>query len=246
MKKKQLLNEFSTVDLLESLDNNNNNISDSPELQENQTVVHDNMLEFISHYKIKKGSEPVKRRVLYKIFKNWTNSQDYGSRYFSLQLDQYFYSDKEHIFIDIDALDLTKKAKDVFFRNDKSRGVSVKFKEKYIKIQVEEFTKLYRIVDGEYQIDGNALYYIYENWAITTKRKVMKQIDFIAVLKYFMKNERNYKLNTTLFYIDKQQLKGIGVTTLEKAKAWAEENSKQTKKKSRAKKETFIVKARKN
>lgn len=231
--RKKLPNQISTKDLLDSLEEKSLESS----IQEEQEIIHDNILEFLSFYNIKQGEEPVKRRVLYKMFRAWTKSKDYGVSYFSLQLNQYFFSDLRHVYIDINALDLTKKAKEVFFNLKNSTGVTSKYKDKLTKIQIEDFLKKFRIVHGEYSAQGTMLYYIYEEWAMKTNRKIINIIDFTHYLKLFLEHYVGYDTGGLYFYIDKQQMKVSGAA-IEKAKKWAEARSKANKKK----KESIIQK----
>ena len=193
----------------------------SGQSQEEEHIVHDNILEFISFYNIKPGKHPVKRRVLYKMFRAWSKAADYGPNYFGLKLTQFFESDQYNVFISYEAIDLTKKAKEVFFKSDNSSRV----KSKHYKQQIEKFMEDLSVTSGDYAVQGTSLYYIYEGWALETRKKVLGIKDFCSMLKFYLPHYKEYIMHPYFFYIDKHNLKVDGVT-LEKAKDWSKKQNK--------------------
>jgi hypothetical protein len=233
--KQKLPNELSLDDLLNQITENNNKTVAT------EKVIEDNVLEFLSYYNITKGTEPVKRRVLYKMYKAWSKAQNYTAYYFGRRLAMFFQSDEQNVFINVDAIDLTKKAKEVFFTPE----TSSKYKNKNYKIQIEQFINEYNIQDGKYIIQGSALYYIYEDWAIKTKKKILSNKDFTAFFKLYFKYYQEFQMHSFYFYIDKLQLKVDGVT-LEKAKTWAKNQNKAKAKKERTEEQILFKKRRKS
>lgn len=211
MSKKVLPQEIDLEALLKTA------IEDSGHSQEEELIIHDNILEFMSYYNIKPGTFPVKKRVIYKIFKAWSKAENYGPRYFGLKLTQFFESDVHNVFINYDAIDLTKKAKEVFFKLDTSKKTTNKNR----KQQIEKFLVGMSVNPGDYIIHSSALYYIYEGWALSNRKKVMGIRTFSSYIKFYLKSYKEYVTSTYFFYIDKNTLKVDGVT-LEKAKAWSE------------------------
>jgi len=215
MSKKVLPQELDLESLLSKA------IEESGHTNEEEHIVHDNILEFMSFYNIKSGEHPVKRRVLYKMFKAWSKAEDYGPNYFGLKLTQFFESDNANVFINYDALDLTKRAKEVFFKKENTSRT----KSKHYKQHIEKFMKDLSVTSGDYSVQGVALYYIYEAWALETRKKVLDIRDFCAILKFYLPHYKEYIMHPYFFYIDKTNLKVDGVT-LEKAKKWSESQNK--------------------
>jgi hypothetical protein len=211
---KKLSNQVSIEELL-------NSIKDGNLKEDDYSFANDNILEFLSFYNIKPGTNKVPTSVLYKIFKSWTKSNNYGPKYFAISLRQYFEFDDRYALIDIRSIDLTKKARDMFF-NRTSSGVKVNrtYRSKKTKQQIDDFLAQYGIARGKYIIVGKALYYIYERWAMDSKRKVINPRIFVEMLKFYLEWYKEYKNSKTYFYIDKTQLR-VNEEILEKAKTWA-------------------------
>lgn len=211
MAKKVLPGHIDTETLMSQVE------SEVVEINQEETV-HHNILEFISFYGIEPGENPIKKRVLYKMYDSWNKSNGYGANYFSLRMSELFKYEKGCYYINLNSLTLTSKAKEVFFKPENTE----KAKSKKWKAHLEKFLEEFCIVPGRYTIKQAELYYIYEDWARIDKKRILSIIDFGTFCSYYFKH---YKFENYVFYIDKAQLKVDGVT-LEKAKKWAQKYKK--------------------
>lgn len=222
MSKKVLPGQIDTETLMSQIE------SETVEVQQEE-IVHDNILEFLSYYGITPGENPVKSRILYKMYDSWNKSQGYGSKYFGLKMSELFKKDTTCFYINLDALTLSSKAKEVFFKKQNTEKVTSKTWKKHFDKFLEEFC----IVPGEFTIKQAELYYIYEEWARISRKRILSIIDFGTYCTYYFKH---YKFENYVFYIDKAQLKVDGVT-LEKAKKWAKNYKKGSSKNKNRRKE---------
>lgn len=212
---KKLPNQLSTEELLKQVD----------EIKLSETdniIIEDNIVEFLSYYNIRAGNNPVNRKPIYKMYKAWNKSNsNVSSKQFGHKLGEYFKADHNYIYINIEAIDLTKKAKDVFFKSENSN----KFKNKNYKEQIERFINNFNIKDGKYIVQTSVLYYIYEEWCLNNRLKILTDRDFSSYIRFYFKHYKEHETSKIYVYIDKLQLKVDGVT-LEKAKTWAENRAK--------------------
>lgn len=217
-KKKVLPNTLDTETLLSQI--NDSNVHPN---EEEQLVYHkDNLLDFLSFYSIKPGAHKVKVSSLYKMYKAWTKENSHTSRSFYNQISHILQTDKKCVLIDINGLNLTLKAKEVFFKPK----TSSKVKSNSNKNQIEEFLKQYNIVPGKHAVHSDVLYFIYEAWRYDNYKRVMRIFDFNQIIMFYLPQAE--KSNSYYLTIDKQQLNVDGVT-LEKAKAWAKTRSEKKK-----------------
>lgn len=213
MSKKVLPQELNTEELLSQLEKSPSN--------SNEEQITDNILEFLSFYNIKSGDNQVKKRLLYKMFIAWNKGNSYGYKYFATKLGLYFKNKPEYVYLDLDAIDLTAKAKEVFFKKENSK----KTKSKFYKNQIEKFIKEKGLKSGKYSVNSSVLYYIYEEWALNSKKKPIKINDFSMILSFYFTHYKEKMKSPYFFYIDKDTLTVDGVT-LEKAKSWSENYNK--------------------
>ncbi len=221
MSKKTLPQDIDLDSLLSTIQ------EESSVLAKEASLTNDNVLEFISFYNIKKGDIPIKKSMVYKLYKSWSNNKNYSKYSFMLQMNQYFITNNMCYMLDIEAIDLTLKAKDTFFKSK----VTSKIHNASVKKQIDIFMETFGIVKGKYSTHVSILYYMYSNWP--NKKHRLNINDFKLLLSFVLDshidNEFLYS-HPEHFYIDKPTLKVDGVT-LEEAKAWAKTQTKKNKSK---------------
>lgn len=214
MAKKQVLpNELD----VETLINQVNDLSSLEEGPVSNNTNYDNILDFISFYNIKPGTHKVKNSMLYKLYKAWTNEINFNKHEFPIKMNSLFENVGGNILINIDTINLTSKAKEVFFKPVLRQGK----KTKEIKRHIEMFLTSHKITNGKYSIDGNILFYMYKQWVKDKRKKTLKYTDFMVYMTYYLKFYRLNEAHSYNFYIDKQQLEVDGVT-LENAKDYSQ------------------------
>lgn len=208
-KKDFLRQEIDTETLLSQLNEsdvtNESNVPSAP----------DNMLDFVSFYNLKPGTNVVKGSLLYKLYTAWNKSEKLNKREFMNRLTVYLERSKSgHVLINIDNVALTNKAKEVFFKTKHTIYLNTpRFKK-----NIERWMKELDIIPGDYAVDGTVLHYIYRDWSINNRLTAISVTDFNQILTYYFKFYKEFdRRYPEIFYIDKNNLRVDGVT-LEKAK----------------------------
>ena len=216
-KKQTLLpNEIPLEQLLEEI--NKENLPSSEKEPDVSFLPEGSVLHFLSYYNINPGENKVKVSVLYKIYTQWSKSKKMNAATFSRYLYNFFKNENKYIFINVNAINLTKAAKDVYFNNPNILNRD-KLKSKAYKNQMDKFISAFGLSKGKYMIPAMSLYYVYQNWIYETNKKAINKLAFIGFLKLYFKHDMHEK--QTIIFIDKDCLK-IDGETLEKAKAWTQ------------------------
>ena len=162
MSKQKLITEHSLEELLASLD--------SQEMDMEIKISFDNpILSFIQAFKIQNGIQKVSDKLLYQLFKLWNNTR-IDKRNFNIQLSKYIdceikYSRRMYL-VDISFLNVAEIC-EKFIRNKKrDKTKSLKWKNHF-----DQFIEDTKLTEGQTWIEGDILYYIYNNWLDSKKKK---------------------------------------------------------------------------
>jgi len=188
---------LSTEDLLNQLENDKAPASSGRYKNE--------VSNFITDFSLESGKEEIPTKLLYKIYKQWSQ-EPVKYTVFSSILYYFFEKTKKYALncvklsvnteILIDILDNIQKKK----HNRANTFAS--------KQQMDSFFKAYDIKPGRMYLEGFILYYLYDSWTYKTRKtRILSKMNFTKVLKVFF----TYKLvgNNYHFRIDKSILQHL-------------------------------------
>lgn len=183
MSDQKLLNNLSTEDLIKELD--------QPTQSEQSVNPYKNndVLDFVYFFNMKPGKEPVKKKLLYKIYTKWSKDVVHLKTFNNILTD-YFESDITVLYLDSDAFKLTKNAIE-FLEPKKKRDTGNPNYQRHFS----NFLSHYSIVPGKTWIEQEVLYYLYRKWK-DDKGSLNPSTfsDFCSI------NLRKKKTETAIFY----------------------------------------------
>jgi hypothetical protein len=203
MESKRPPNKLSDNELLDIL--NRTSLEDKDRIKIEDSSDND-ILRFISFYEIEEGKHFVSSSLMYKLYKAWSRGMSLSSQ-FGHQFSQYF--SKYQIGLSYGYLlniDKLKVSKQLFnYLNADS-----KIQKTVRKTHVANFIKKYGIKRGTFEIDLHSLYYLYDKWTYSYKKKVpLSKFVFFNVMKLFLSTNPLTGHNKTYFLIDETILNYI-------------------------------------
>jgi hypothetical protein len=234
---KKFHNNISTEDLLSALSNPTVKET-SKDLKEEAVVSQEPsheelMIKFITEFNIKPGKHKVRKTLLWNIFKNWTSEKISRSK-FGVLLNYYFISDALNIYINKSALRLSKNSLQLFApKLFKSRSPKIDLPSYHAHFR--SFLRHYGIKDGQRNIYGYLLFYLYDKWVYKTKFKnPIRRMDFNTFCKKHLKHLTNKKKEASIFKVNTEVYnhfteKEIAEIQHAKKRPWASEKAKQKK-----------------
>ena len=161
-KKSKLPSELSLAELLEKVEG-----QDLTE-EYHKVSLNDPVLSFIQHFKISEGTHSISVRDLHKLYKLWESGKKLTLNAFTFHLNHYLPGKKiganTFFKVNLDILELVKKIEE----NSKNRNL---FNSIVIHKHFEKFLRDTDLKPGGVWVEGDILYYIYNNWCDKVKRK---------------------------------------------------------------------------
>ena len=181
MESKTPPNNLSDTDLLDIL---NKTSAEEKELIKIEDSSNDDILEFISFYRIESGEHFVSHHLISKLYCNWSKTPYKVSQFhkiFAFYFPRYKNGLTWGYLLNTDTLNISKQ---LFNFLNKS-----KFNKKSNTLNLNNFIKKFDIKPGNFRIDKENLYYLYTNWLIRSKKNIQLQIVFLGFMKSFLKYE---------------------------------------------------------
>ena len=201
----QLLNEEQEEDILDSYTGEND------------------IVDFISVYKIKEGKNRVKSSVLYDLYKNWAYEPK-KKKQFSTQFNKYFHCENNTYNISIDNLSIAVEKLKLLNKQHRNR-----LKSPIYKTHFDKFVKTFKIFRGKIYIESYIFYFLYDKWVYDNKLKQqLGYNNFIKFMKFNFDSKRIVQSKMNYFGVSNTFIRKIGKTQLEKIRQ-GYKNSKENK-----------------
>lgn len=191
MTNKKLITAATEEELLKLLEQSDNDV-------EVDVYAPNDLLGFISVYKLSPGTNPVRKSLLYQLYTQWSD-KPVDRHSFSLGLGMHFLTRMEkklsYFCMDNQAEELIKKLYE--FKKPIDRT-----KHKNWKIHFDFYLKKYDIVKGSLYIKGSVLYNLYDKWTYENNRKHSLGIEqFNNFCRLYFKEKQIY--NCPWYAVDK-------------------------------------------
>lgn len=233
--KKSSNHEIDTDKLLEALEQSTVTKEDAPKIDYSSIEIAD----YFNFFGIKSGSYNVTGKVLYLIYKNWKadKSKMYSYNEFISEVNNYLppiKSAKVNTYrINRNAFKLSEEAIIELNKNEIKKKNRVKKFFARTK-HFDTFAQWLGLSKGNDPIRSLVVFYFYDYWSYTYKKKNLGMYNLIDFLSNKFKNKRTSKERYLL--IDKSMLNTTEETLL-KAQGWAEAYGKRKSKKRSSKKD---------
>lgn len=155
---KKLPHELTNEELLSQIDT-------TQPIQEYRNDV----LDFISTYKLKQGPEKIRRNILYDLYKCWSKNP-INKQTFALEIGRLFETDEKYLNLNIPSANLLRKLYD--FKKPQIKIVSKKWKQHF-----ENYLNYYQITSGTFFVKTEVLYNLYDKWTYNNNNKNPLGID---------------------------------------------------------------------
>lgn len=175
---KKPITEISSEELLKTIEDNH-------DIKEQTSYSYKNdILDFISTFNLKNGSDEITNKLLHKIYSSWSKIKLNQSE-FTHQIHLFFNSKKAggkyFILLNLDYNALLKKS--LFSIAKKS-----KTKRKSYKVHFEKYLNKYSITNGSFFIKDSVLYNLYDKWTYSFKKShPLGPIQFNGFCKLYFK-----------------------------------------------------------
>lgn len=181
---KKLARELDLETILEALNNKKDEEYKDDEY-------HNDIVGFLHFYNIENGKQKVSKRLLYRLYKQWSDNP-LESRQFNSQLGIFIESSNEFYLINQKSLDLAASAYRNLQKRHRDKTKQVKYKKHF-----ENFLKFYNIKEGTQYVPWFVLYHLYDKWVYNNKTKNVLTEMFFAIFcdLYFPR-----KRKTSTFY----------------------------------------------
>lgn len=159
---------------------------------EDHTIVleHKNdVLPFITHFNIQQGTNPVDKRLLYDLYREWSKNPVIRT-IFTLEIGKYLYSfyraNKQYFLINLQTI----KVSTLIFDYIKNRKID-KRKSPAWKKHFEDFLNYYNLKPGKFWIENYILYHLYDKWIYNNRRRrLLGEVQFLNLAKLVFESRR--------------------------------------------------------
>lgn len=219
------LDEEELLKLLEKADNKE---------PEKKIVYKNDVLEFISCYKLVPGKNKVKKQILYNLYKKWSHDPIDRSL-FNRELSKYFthYTNSHGTYyqINANAIDLSVEA----YKLVKNTEID-KTKSPHWKKSFEKFLSDSNLQPGKYYIEHYILYHAYDKWVYTNKHKTKLSRDqFHRFCMLYFERKRIGENRMSWFGINESFLDSFGQESIRNIRNGYEEKQEKERNKKRKK-----------
>lgn len=137
-------------------------LASSPEpttKEENASGYKNDILGFLHFFDIKEGTIPIRRQVLYRIYKEWSENP-VKSPSFARQMGEFFpLTDTRYYYLNHSTVNLKGTSYKRFIGKRRDRTKSPKYREHF-----EKYLSVYNISAGKTWFPSFVLYYLYDKW----------------------------------------------------------------------------------
>lgn len=221
----RLPSNFTIEELLEAADSTPINIPTNTQ-SSNDIIDHD-VFAFISDLKILPGDKSVDKRLIYRIYRNWS-VEPLKNVGFALFMQQFFEYNQRSYLLNLDALEILKTP----YKSVRKEKVD-KTKSKNYKLHFESFLNFYKLTPGKFYVESSVLFYLYDKWTYeNNNRSAMGSKQLIKFLSLYFDRKRIVDSKVAYFGVNEDiKQTHLNKECLETAERWARKaNEKRTKK----------------
>jgi hypothetical protein len=195
MTTKKLITHKTDEELLELLEGSDNDV-------EVDVYAPNDLLGFISVYKLSPGINLVRKTLLHRLYTQWSDNP-INKRAFNLNIGMFFLSHTDQSSIKKPAYYcMDNKTEDLIKRLYEFKEPLDKTKYKDWKMHFDAYLKKYDIAKGSLYIKGSVLYNLYDKWAYDKGyKKPMGMNQFNSFCRLYFKEKRIY--NCPWYAVDK-------------------------------------------
>lgn len=220
MQQKKLPSNLSLDELLKALEN-----KDDDSLETIVEESNDDVLLFVTTLKINKGSHPIKKKLLYRLYHNWSD-KPVTQLSFTIKLSYYIDHSSDSYLINENDFKLTNKVKKLL--GPKKSLV----KSKNYRQHFEYFLNKFNIKKGDdIWLESFMLYYLYDNWCYSNNRQSqLSDRSFFNLLNAYMGPYKLVKGKRQVFGFNKVLETILTPEYIKKAKEWGHSKYSKPKK----------------
>lgn len=194
---KKLPNKFTDAELLKAL-----------ETEDERDIIldgHNDVLPFLSHYNIEPGENKVSKRIIYQLYKAW--SEEPLSRVgFGGEIHKYIPNEHSaYMLLNFKAIEVGYKTFELIQESkyDKRKNPNH-------RAHFEKFLNTFNIKKGNMWIEGFVLFYLYDKWTFETKKQhYIGKKNFSAFLELYLPKKRVGSSKMKWFTVDQSILKHL-------------------------------------
>lgn len=189
---KRVPKELTNEEILKALENSD------VELPQGMPEYRNDILAFLSFYGVTNGKEKIPCRLLYKIYREWSENP-LTSKTFSEEIHQHIEFDKSYIYINLKSIDLSISAYKHLKSNSRNKTKSPAFRKHF-----DEFTSLHELKKGTKWIPSFVLYYLYDKWCYNSKKRpLLSEENFSRFLKLYFPIRKRARGTNYWYSVDK-------------------------------------------
>lgn len=204
---RKLPHKISDEDLLEAL---KSTTKDTPSQEEfsNYPVLQNDVVMFLSFYQIEPGKDTVPQKMLYDLYKLWSNNP-ISKVSFGIEISKFLLIHQKgprwYYLINRSSLNLTKAAFDLVNKQTINKAKSPPWRKHF-----ENFLNKYEIKPGDYFLESFVLYDLYDEYVYGLNKKLpLGEDQFFNLCKIYFKHKRKTSNYLTWFGVDKSITKTL-------------------------------------
>lgn len=195
MKTKKTINQLTNEEL-------NKLIESSPAIQQDEPtfVYYNDALEFVSFYNLRPGPERVQLKLLFKLYRYWSQTPMTRLKFSYEMTDLFQYNSygngKSVVCLDKSSKKIKVAMSQFFKKQDRT-------KMKGYKKHFDTFLNFYKITSGSFYIKDTVLYDLYDKWVYKNhNKKPLNFRNFLSFVKLYFKESEKYIGGNYYFSID--------------------------------------------
>lgn len=197
--KRLLPNNLTIEELLESAED------DKQEKEINNIDWNNDVVSFLLTFNIKSGPHPVPKPLFFALYKHWSKNPIIKTK-FNIEIAKFLIRHQkgpnQFYLIDKDAFKISEEIQQFILKKTVDKTKSKSYKKHF-----ENFLKKYQLKQGNYYVESYILYYLYDKWVFSIKKKApLGENQFFNFCKLYFTFKRNSESRVSWFGVDKEGL----------------------------------------
>jgi len=153
---------------------------------------------FLAFYNIQPGENLVKKDLLYSLYKKWSKIPVTPAS-FTIAASKYLPVEKTYFFtINESSFNITKKIIKLLKKHTKDFVKTRSYKNHF-----DNYLKYYTIEPGDYWIELDNLYHLYDKWTFKNKvQRILSKNQFYRFCKLYFKTRESFQKRVTWFSVN--------------------------------------------
>lgn len=166
--------------------------------------IHDDVANYLLHFKILPGKYLIKSTLLFKLYRHWSKNTVSRST-FSLRMNMYLLGrgqgNNKHYKINQNAFKLTEEIEKIVPRVNKTKSV-------FYRQHFEKFINLHNLKKGSFYLEGYILFNLYDKWTyINEMTNPLNEQQFHLFCKLFFNRKVLNRKGHVFYAINKEAIK---------------------------------------